>query len=84
MSNEGKSEASAWSFPAPRPDLAFPKLTEDMVERLRLYGQEETFPTNSPLFNSGERGVDMFVVLEGQIDISFPAARGESKIIAHH
>ena len=84
MPNEGKREVSAWSVPAPRPDLAFPKLTEDMVERLQLYGQEETFPANSPLFTCGERGVDMFVVLDGQIDMSFPVASGESKIIAHH
>ncbi|HUD57800.1 MAG TPA: FAD-dependent oxidoreductase [Terracidiphilus sp.] len=84
MPNEGKSEESAWNVPKPRPDLAFPKLTEDMVDRLRLYGQEESFPANFPLFTHGERGVDMFVVLDGQIDMSLPAASGESKIIAHH
>jgi thioredoxin reductase (NADPH) len=84
MPNEGKGEASAWSVPDPRPDLAFPKLTEDMVERLRSYGQEETFLENVPLFSRGERGVDMFVVLDGQIDMSLPAASGESKIVAHH
>ena len=84
MPNEGKTEASAWSVPDPRPDLAFPKLTEDMVERLRPYGEEETFPANIPLFNNGDRGANMFVVLDGQIDMSLPAARGETKIIAHH
>jgi len=84
MPNEGKGEASAWNVPDPRPDLAFPKLTEDMVERLRPYGQEEAFPSNVPLFTHGERGVDMFVVLDGQIDMSLPAVNGESRIIAHH
>jgi len=84
MPSEMKSEASAWSVPDPRPDLAFPKLTEDMVERLRPYGQEETFPANIPLFTCGEREVDMFVVLDGQIDMSIPAASGKSKIIARH
>jgi thioredoxin reductase (NADPH) len=84
MPNEEKTEASAWSVPDPRPDLAFPKLTQDMVERLRPYGQEESFPTNVPLFTYGEREVDMFVVLDGQIDMSLPAASGEPKIIAHH
>jgi hypothetical protein len=68
MPNEGKSEASAWSIPDPRPDLAFPKLTEDMVEGLRTYGKEETFPANIALFTHGQRGADMFVVLDGQID----------------
>jgi hypothetical protein len=76
MPNEGKNEANAWNVPNPRPDLAFPKLTEDMVERLRPYGQQENFPANFPLFTHGERGVDMFVVLDGQIDMSLPAPLG--------
>jgi hypothetical protein len=54
MSNEGK--ASALSIPDPRLDLAFPKLTEDMVERLQTYGKEATFPANFSLFNNGQRG----------------------------
>ena len=29
-----------------RPDLAFPKLTEEMVERLGSYGREEMLPAN--------------------------------------
>lgn len=84
MPNEPKSEASAWSVPDPRPDLAFPKLTEEMIERLRPYGAEETFPGNVHLYGSGERGADMFVVLDGQIDMTLPAANGETKVIAHH
>jgi thioredoxin reductase (NADPH) len=84
MPNEGKSDASPWSVPDPRPDLAFPKLTEDMVERLRPFGREESFPANVQLFTCGEREVDMFVVLDGQIDMSLPAASGEFKFIAHH
>ena len=47
MPNEEKSDFSAWSVPDPRPDLAFPKLTEEMVERLRPYGVEETFRQTS-------------------------------------
>src|ERR1035438_555358 len=84
MPNEGKSEASPWNVPDPRPDLALPKRKGDMVERLRPYGQEESFSANVVLFTHGERGADMFVVLDGQIDMSLPAASGESKIIAHH
>jgi thioredoxin reductase (NADPH) len=84
MTDKGKSEASASNDPELRPDLAFPKLTEEMVERLRSYGQVETFPANVLLFSQGERQVDMFVVLDGEIDVTLPAAGGESKIIAHH
>jgi thioredoxin reductase (NADPH) len=84
MSDEAKSTANAWNVPDFRPDLAFPKLTEDMVERLRPYGQEETFAADMPLFTQGERQVDMFVILEGAVDILLPAAGGESKVIVHH
>ncbi len=84
MADEAKNNNSGWNTPEFRPDLAFPKLTEEMVERLRAYGREEIFPANVPLFTQGDRQVDMFVVLDGAIDISLPAAQGESKIIVHH
>jgi thioredoxin reductase (NADPH) len=84
MTDNGESKTSAWNTPDFRPDLAFPKLTEEMVERMGSYGREETFPANVPLFTHGERQVDMFVVLDGEVDISLPAANGESKVIAHH
>ena len=83
---ESKSSAlpSAWNNPDFRPDLAYPKLTEEMIERLRAYGQEETFPANAPLFTHGERQVDMFVILDGDIDISLKPENGVAKVIAHH
>jgi thioredoxin reductase (NADPH) len=51
---------------------------------LRSYGREESFPANVLLFTHGERQVDMFVVLDGEVAISLPASNGESKIIARH
>jgi thioredoxin reductase (NADPH) len=84
MSEKENSHASAWNVPDFRPELAFPRLTEEMVERLRSYGREETFPANQPLFTRGERQVDMFVVLDGEVSISLPTSHGETKVIAHH
>jgi thioredoxin reductase (NADPH) len=84
MTDNGENKTSAWNNPDFRPDLAFAKLTEEMVERIGSYGREETFPANVPLFTHGERQVDMFVVLDGQVDVSLPIANGESKVIAHH
>jgi thioredoxin reductase (NADPH) len=78
------SHSSGWNVPDFRPDLAFPTLTEDMVERLHAYGQVETFPADVTLFTHGERQVDVFVVLDGEIEIALPAMNGESKVIAHH
>jgi thioredoxin reductase (NADPH) len=84
MTGQANGNASAWNVPDPRPDLAYPQLTQDMVERLRSYGQEETFAANTPLFNQGDRQIDMFVVLAGEVEVSLPAANGESKVLARH
>ena len=84
MADEETSQPSAFNNPEFRPDLAFPKLTEEMVDRLRAYGQEETFAANVLLFTHGERQIDMFVVLDGDIDISLQPTDGVSKVIAQH
>jgi thioredoxin reductase (NADPH) len=83
-SAQPSAQPSAWNNPDFRPDLAYPKLTEEMVERLRAYGSEESFPANAPLFTHGERQVDMFVILDGDIDISLKPENGVAKVIAHH
>src|SRR5487761_2513868 len=84
MPDKEERLTSPTNVPEFRADLAFPKLTEDMVERLRAYGQEEIFPASTTLFTHGERQVDMFVVLDGRVDVCLPAENGESKIIAQH
>jgi CRP-like cAMP-binding protein len=61
-----------WTGTDFRPDLAFPKLTEEMVERLKPYGHEETFPAHETLYTYGDRHIDMFVILEGGVDIFLP------------
>lgn len=65
-------------------ELAFPELTEDMVARLRTYGNEESFPADTVLYTLGDRKTDMFVVLEGEVDIILPSAEGQAKIYARH
>jgi thioredoxin reductase (NADPH) len=84
MSDQEISNSSASNTPEFRPDLAFPKLTDEMVERLRAYGEEQSFASNVVLFTHGDRQVDMFVVLEGDIDVALQAENGVSKVMAHH
>jgi thioredoxin reductase (NADPH) len=67
-----------------RPDLAAPRLTEDMVLRLRSYGGEESFSANCTLYTHGDRNVDLFIVLEGGIDACLPLPNGESNIYGQH
>jgi thioredoxin reductase (NADPH) len=75
---------NTWNTPDFRPDLAFPKLTDDMVQRLRAYGREESFSADTTLFTHRDRAVDMFVVLDGEIEIRLQAENGVSKVIATH
>lgn len=84
MSEQRTGNTTASNVPEFRPDLAFPRLTVDMVERLRDYGREETLPADHLLFSRGQRQVDMFVVLEGEISVSLPAREGERKVVARH
>ena len=69
-------------IPAFRPEMAFPYLTDEMVERLRGYGYEESFPAEAPLWARGERDVDMFVVLEGVVEVYAVVEGGKRKAIA--
>jgi len=67
-----------------RRDLAFPTLTEEMVQRLEEYGREEIVPANVTLYTLGDRETDMFVILDGGIDVLLPSADGGLKIFARH
>lgn len=71
-------------------ELAFPELTEDMVDRLRHYGNQESFPAGAMLYTQSDRRIDMYVVLEGEVEIEIeieiilPSEEGEARIYARH
>src|SRR5580704_1134616 len=67
-----------------RRDLAFPTLTEDMVQRLQGYGRKENVPENVILYTHGDRDSDMFVVLDGGIDVVLRSLNGEYKLFGRH
>ncbi len=67
-----------------RRDLAFPTLGEELVERLHAYGEEESVPQNTTLYRNGDRDSDMFVVLDGEIDVVLRSLNGAYKVFAHH
>ena len=56
-------------FPAFRPEMAFPCLTDSMVETIRGYASEIMEPAGTTIYSLGQRGADMFVVLEGNINV---------------
>jgi thioredoxin reductase (NADPH) len=63
-------------------ELAFPYLTEEMVSRLETYGHKENTEAGVALWTRGEREVDMFVVLEGTVEVYAQGENGERKAIA--
>lgn len=67
-----------------RRELAFPILNEEMVQRLEGYGREEMVPENVILYTNGDRNSDMFVILEGGIDVVLRSPRSGYRIFAHH
>ena len=79
MSNQENSQSGLWNVPVFRPELAFPVLSEEMVDRVRSYGREEILPANYALFRHGERQVDMFIVLDGEVSIALRARMARKK-----
>jgi thioredoxin reductase (NADPH) len=90
--NEPKEELTAAAQPvSPQPltsshsdvefrsDLAFPRLSDEMLQRLASYGQEETVPKDTRLYMYGDRDTDMFVVLTGEIESRLLVKGGGSK-----
>ena len=69
MYEELNNTLPASSVPLFRPDLAYPDLTVEMIGRLRAYGTVETVPDKTTLFMRDERQVDMFVIIEGSIEV---------------
>ena len=56
-------------FPAFRPEMAFPLFTDAMIDTICAYGSEVTQTAGSTVFSRSQRGADMFVVLEGNINV---------------
>ena len=48
---------------------------------MKRYGREETFPEGVTLYTSGDRNTEMFIVLEGEIDITLPSSDGKNKVL---
>ena len=65
-------------------ELAFPALTEDIVARLQAYGDQESFHAGAVLYTHGDRKIDMFVVLDGEVEICLPSTDGDSKVFARY
>jgi thioredoxin reductase (NADPH) len=57
------------SDPYVRVAQTFPTLSDEQIQRARLLAEEEFLPKGTVLFERGQRSVDFFIVLEGNIEI---------------
>ena len=62
-------ELSTSNDPYARQLEVFPRLAQEMITRVMAYGSEEWIAEGSRVFERGERNVDFFVVLEGELEI---------------
>jgi thioredoxin reductase (NADPH) len=66
-----------------RRDLAFQTLADEIVQRLQDYGREEVVPENVTLYTFGDRDTDMFVVLEGGVDVLLRSPNCGYQVFTH-
>ena len=52
-----------------RADQMFPRLNDSMLSRLAVYGTEVAVSTGEVLFERGARGVNLYIVLNGELEI---------------
>ena len=83
MSEETKGSVVPTALAPFRPEMAFPFLTAEMMERLRGYGEVEDFAAGTQLWARGDREVNLHVVIQGEMEVLAPADGGtEMKVIA--
>jgi thioredoxin reductase (NADPH) len=82
MSEETKGSVVPAALAPFRPEMAFPFLTAEMMERLGEYGAVQQFAADTQLWSRGQREVNLFVVIAGEFEVSAPDLDGELKVIA--
>ncbi|HET7843259.1 MAG TPA: cyclic nucleotide-binding domain-containing protein, partial [Xanthomonadales bacterium] len=72
------------SDPSARAAQTFPKLEGEVAARVAAYGAEQSLADGEHLFVRGERGVDFFLVLDGEIEVYDSSACGRDNVFAVH
>jgi thioredoxin reductase (NADPH) len=60
---------STTTYPEPGTDQMFPRLNDSMLSRLARYGAEVAVPADETLFHRGDRSTDLYIVLNGELEI---------------
>ena len=84
MADEEENDRSDPTDPYERQAQTFPKLSREHVDRIARFGETGDYPAGSELFRRGQRGVDFFVVIEGDVEITDGGTGGGEEIIHRH
>lgn len=66
---EGSHVALEPDDPYAREAQTFPRLSAEMVARVKSYGSEEAVAEGTLVFERGQRSVDFFLVLDGAVEV---------------
>jgi thioredoxin reductase (NADPH) len=61
----------------------FPKLGEAEIARLAAFGKERRTEAGEVLFEPGDTSVNLYVVLEGDIEIVSPSGKSDELVVLH-
>ncbi|HYZ63549.1 MAG TPA: cyclic nucleotide-binding domain-containing protein, partial [Acetobacteraceae bacterium] len=70
--------------PYAREAQTFPRLPDDMVQRIAQYGTDERLEPGQLLFCRGDRNVDFFLVLEGTVEVFEPGPTSDEHTVHRH
>ena len=70
--------------PFKRETVTFPRLSDDMAQRICSYGRVEAFARGAMLSERGQRSVDFFLVLSGAVEVFDLDSRGVANVFAVH
>lgn len=62
----------------------YPHLTDEQVARVRRHGVEETILQGEILYRRGQRGVDFFLVISGQVEVFTLDETGRRSLVTVH
>lgn len=62
---------------------AFPRLSDEHLERIERFGSVEHLPCGALLFEQGQRSVDFFVILKGRVEIFHGAPDAPEPEVVH-
>lgn len=63
---------------------AFPKLSDAQIKAICLFGEEIELPAGTPLFHTGDRNIDFYLVLKGSIEIISTGYTGKCQLFFTH